>query len=157
MKQQNIIASAVAAVPLVRKFAPPSQMREIIAGTQGDEREKFLGILADFGDRIFRMPAASGDKAPPLDAEGEIAQLHYRVGRYNWYLTRKGSENPVENAVVFVTAPGVRESIGFISVQEILASGGELDLSFKPQRLSKIPRIGGKKPARKPKASPSNA
>lgn len=155
MKHQNIIASAVAAVPLVRKFVPPSQMREIIAGTQGDEREKYLGILADFGNRIYRMPA-SGEKAPPLEAEDEIAQLHYRVGRYNWYLTRKGPMNPVENAVVFVTAPGVRESIGFISVQEILASGGELDLGFKPQRLSKIPRIGGKKPARKPKASKPN-
>lgn len=152
MKQQNIIASAVAAVPLVRKFTPPSQMREIIAGTQGVERDKYLKILADFGNRIFNMPA-SGAKAAPL--ADEIAQLHYRVGLYNWYVTRKGPENPVENAVVFVTAPGVTESIGFISVQEILASGGELDLSFKPQPLSKIPRIGGKKPARK-KARPSN-
>lgn len=154
MKQPNIIASAVAAIPFIHKFTTASQMREIIAGTQGDDRQKYLELLSDFGARIDRMPK-SGTEGIPTD--DDIAQLHYKIGLYNWYVTRKGPQNPVENIVVFITAPGIPESIGFMSLRDIIASGGELDLNFKPQRLSKIPRIGTKKPARKSKARPSNA
>lgn len=153
MKPKNIIATAVAAIPTVNKFAPSRQMREIIAGTQGDERQKYLEILSDFGERIVRMPV-SGEEVIPK--EDEIAQLHYKSGLYNWYVTRKGPETPTENALVLITAPGIPESIGFMSVKDIINLGAELNLSFKPQRLSKIPRIGMKKPARKVKARKSN-
>ena len=128
---------AVLAIPAVTPFMPRGQIDAISALMHGAEGGFFQRKLVELEQLIANMPqtydqADAGDEA--------VAHLHYFKGSTDCYILEKDKEGGVLQATGFVILNGDREmaEVGYVSIQELTASGAELDLHFKPCTLKAI-------------------
>jgi hypothetical protein len=123
-------------------FIGRSQLSVMIAGCRGEEGEFFRDKLGEMGERCAKMHVTaeqdgSGDQA--------ICWLHYFTAGCDWWILERDCDPDGEGQVqAFGYAdlgfgPGCAE-LGYISITEILANGGELDLHFEPKPLELIKR-----------------
>ena len=126
----------------LQHFIGPSQRHAIIAAMRGEERQWFAAKLGELARIVETMPKTYENR----NGEEAIAHLHYFAGgQASWWITEKdlGSPqdaNPGEQLQAFGLADlfGDGGEVGYISIVEILASGGELDLYFQPKTLGAI-------------------
>jgi hypothetical protein len=124
----------------LRQFIGKSQLAALIQGCRGEEKEFFIAKLTEYADRIAAMPQTG-----ETDGQGDaaIVHLHYFAsGRANWYITEKDAEAPdspgQHQAFGLADLFGDGGELGYISLVEILANGGELDLYWKPKTLGEV-------------------
>jgi hypothetical protein len=133
------------ALALLRRFISPQQMAALHQCLQGEERQFFIGKLADLAAMIAAMPVTYQQDDKGQDA---IVYLHYFAGgQANWYITEKDAEMPEEPGQhqAFGLADLFNDGgeLGYISIVELIQNRAELDLYFKPCTLREIGKRAG--------------
>ena len=118
----------------ISPFVCISQRAAIYEAAKGEEREEFIGILAEISARIETMP-----KTYDQDGKGKdsIAYLHYFQGAYDAYITEKDMYADQRQAFGWANF-GCGFEAGYISLAELTKNGMELDLFFEPQRIKEL-------------------
>ena len=98
-----------------------------------EEGEFFRQQFLDIEKTIQTMP-----KTYEQDGMGDnaVAHLHYFMGGYDWYITEKDMDGGTPQA--FGLAKIHTAEIGYISIDELVKNGAELDLYWEPKTLAKI-------------------
>ena len=125
-------------------FMGPYQGAAMIEGMKGEEAEFFKISALEWSVLILTMP-----KSYETDGQGmaAVAQLHYFKGGMDWYITEKDAGekadgSPGQQHQAFGWADlGYGGELGYISIAEIIANGGELDLHWAPKPLGQIAKI----------------
>jgi hypothetical protein len=114
---------------------------------RGEEKQFFFDKMVELADLIANMP-----KTYDQDGKGEeaIAYLHYFAGgQASWWIMEKDKGSPddgkdgnppnmQQQAFGLADLFGDGGELGYISIEEILANGGELDFHFTPKTLKEI-------------------
>ncbi|HWY30601.1 MAG TPA: hypothetical protein VNX46_07615 [Candidatus Acidoferrum sp.] len=124
-------------------FMGPVQRAVVRDNFRGEEKEYFFECIRSLAELVANLPQTG-----ETDGQGRqaVAHLHYFAGgQANWYITEKDKGAPDDEVKgVQHQAFGLADlfadggELGYISIQEILANGGELDFHFKPQTLAEI-------------------
>jgi len=126
---------AVAALKYLRPYIKPTQLEVLGDSCRGEEKQFFFDLVCEYADRIRAMPriyaqSKLGDQA--------IAYLHYFTGgSHSAYITE--IDPAAEDRLAFGSSDlGYGGDLGYVSIAELLASGAELDLYWKPKTLAAI-------------------
>jgi hypothetical protein len=116
-------------------FMPAMQRIAIGMALKGEEGEGFADMVLGLTERIVNMP-----KTYETDGQGKeaIAYLHYFHGGMDFYISEKdrGDITPdTRQHQAFGLADMGDPELGYISIQELIDSGIELDLYWTPKPL----------------------
>lgn len=111
---------------------------------QGEEREYFKKMILELKETISTMP-----KTYETDGQGSeaMATLHYFNGGSDWYIVERDAGSPDDDvqgiqAQAFgftcLNGDGQNSEMGYISIQELIENGVELDLYYKPEKIVDI-------------------
>ena len=121
-------------------FISPAQRRIIIAACNGEERDFFRQKLHAIAQTIQAMPKTYETEEQPTGAK--VAHLRYFAGaRAEFYIVEKDSDpDGAGQAQAFGLADLYNDGgeLGYISLPEIFAAGGELDLYYTPKTLAQL-------------------
>jgi len=119
----------------------------MLVGKRGEEGKWFEEKLSELAHIISGEIPQTGE----TDGQGDdaIAWLHYFAGgQASWYITEKdrgaaddSSEQFQSQAFGLADLFGDGGELGYISIPEILAAGGELDLHWQPKPLREIVKL----------------
>lgn len=131
-------------VEFLKNFMPAMELRTIVQNTNGEEGEFFVEKIQEMADRIRTMP-----KTYEQDGKGDgaVAYLHYFKGG-DWYITEKDAGSPddevqgVQQQAFGLANLGYGAELGYISIEELINAGVELDLYFTPKPLREIKQRG---------------
>jgi hypothetical protein len=151
------------AMRALRHFIGIRQRAAILYGMRGEEGEWFMDRMIALAALIAGMPVTYGQ-----DGLGEkaVVSLHYFAGgAANWWITErdKGSPddgkdghpaNTQQQAFGLANLSGGPNDpdaeLGYISIAEIIAHHGEIDLHFEPRTIAEL-KDGERKAAAAPK------
>jgi len=120
-------------------FIGRSQLKAILSGLRGEEKDYFKGMLREVISTVDNMP-----KTYEQDGLGDqaVVHLHYFMGGMDWWITEKdkgdGSEDQGQHQAFGLVDMGYGAELGYISIEEIIANGVELDLHWKPKTLEQV-------------------
>lgn len=125
------------------QFINKNQLQILRDFCKDEEAEYFTLKINDIKQIIATMPKTYETDGQGLDA---VAYLHYFTGGADWYITERdaGCENPdgswdASQLQAFGAADlGYGAELGYISIEEIVKYGAELDLYFTPKPLKEI-------------------
>jgi len=124
----------------LRHFIGTGQKQTLRACLNGEEATHFQEILKTYADRVEAMP-----KTGETDGQGDeaIVYLHYFTAGADWWITEKdmGNEDDEVKGMqhqAFGLARIHEIELGYISIQEALECGAELDLYFTPRTLREV-------------------
>lgn len=145
------LATLAAQISALRFFVTRGQLAAMIEGAKGEEGKWFYAKIGELFDTIRTMP-----KSYETDGQGmrAIARLRYFAGGCAaWLITERDAgtpddSTPGEQLQAFGHADlfGDGGELGYISIAEIIAEGGELDLHFAPQPLWQALKLEEPKP-----------
>jgi len=126
---------------VLRGFIGPDQLYAVVECCRGEENQWFFDKLCELAGVVATMP-----KTYEQDGKGDqaVAYLHYFAGgQASWWITEKDAGNGSDDQgqeQAFGLADLFQDGgeVGYISIAEILANGGELDFHFEPQTLAEI-------------------
>lgn len=132
----QVLADSVGAL---RHFIGRAQLKTIAENVRGEEGAFFYEKLTELSTLVQIMP-----KTYETEGEGRSATvyLHYFAGsRANWYITER-DKAPGAQHQAFGRADlfGDGGELGYISIEEIIRNGGELDLYWDPKPLENLKR-----------------
>ena len=127
----------------LKHFIGPAQRTVLRENFRNDEKDYFFEKVRQLAELVVNMPETGETNGQGRQA---VAQLHYFAGgQANWYITEKDKGSPDDEikgvqhqAFGLGNLFGDGDELGYISIQEILDNGGELDLYFKPETLAEI-------------------
>jgi hypothetical protein len=124
---------AAAAAKKLQRFIMPSQLSMLGDMCRGEEREFFKNKLLELSDTVNSMPVTY-----ETDGQGDqaIVHLHYFLWDMDWFITERDVET--EQLQAFGLACMHEEELGYISIEELLMNGAELDLHWKPKTLAQV-------------------
>lgn len=116
------------------QFIGKSQLSALRSLVKGEEGEFFVGKVTELKRVIASMP-----KVYETDGQGEsaVAHLHYFMGGFDWYITERDYDGEQYQAFGLADL-GYGLELGYISIQEIISHGAELDLYFQPKTVGEI-------------------
>lgn len=127
--------SVLATIEAVRPFVPVLQLKTLVSGLRGEEREYFRGALRDLEKTIETMPATYGQDGLGEDA---VVHLHYFFGGCDWWITEKDIEGGIDQAFGLVDL-GHGPELGYISIAELVESRSmDIDLHWTPITLAQV-------------------
>ncbi|MDA8152916.1 MAG: SNF2-related protein [Acidithiobacillus sp.] len=124
----------------IRGFLSNHQRLATERGLHGEEREYFSDKLREL-ERIIRdMP-----QSYQTDGQGDDAPvaLHYFLGNADWYIIEKDSDPDGEGQIQAFGLADLGEGfpeLGYISIQELVQAGAEMDYHFAPRTLRELKR-----------------
>ena len=134
------LATLAAQISALRFFIGHDQLAAMIDGAKGEEGAWFRAKISELYETVRTMP-----KSYETDGWGMRAIAHLRYfagGRAVWLITERdagapGDSTPGEQSQAFGHADlfGDGGELGYISIAEIIANGGELDLFFTAKPL----------------------
>ena len=119
---------------LLKAFISKAQIRAMLNGSIGEEGKWFGDKVSELANTFNTMP-----KTYEQDGMGgkAVAHLHYFIGGMNWYITERDMEE--EQLQAFGLADlGQGGELGYISIEELIENGVELDLHWTPKTLDEI-------------------
>ena len=121
-------------IDLLRKFITPAELAAIAGNIDGEEGEFFVNKLAELETLFKTMP-----KTYDQDGKGDdaIVYLHYFRGGMDWYITERDMEAEQHQAFGLADL-GYGGELGYISIQELIDNGVELDLYWEPKTLGEV-------------------
>lgn len=136
---KNTIEDLNAVMPLLKQFIGKSQLSAVGMGIRGEEKQFFIDKMLEIANTIKTMPKTYGQ-----DGMGDkaVAYLHYFKGSADWYITEKDMEDEQLQAFGLADLFGDGGELGYISIEELIGSGVELDFYWKPKTIGEI-RGGG--------------
>ena len=128
----------------LNQFIGKSQLGAMREGCRGEEGEFFKTMIRDLKKTIEAMP-----KTYETDGQGDeaIATLHYFKNGSDWFIIEKDAGSPDDEvqgvqaqAFGFVCLNGDIQNaeFGYISIEELIHHGVELDLYYKPEKIVNI-------------------
>ena len=125
----------------ITPFVPRAELRCIIAGFFGEEGQFFRDKINEFKARIEAMPVTYAQ-----DGLGDQATvyLHYFKDGADWWIMEKDSDPDGEGQIqAFGYADlGYGAELGYISIEELVTDGIELDLYFTPATVAELKAAG---------------
>lgn len=133
-KTENTILDVAKAFNTLRWFVNVNQLTVMDNGTLGEERQYFIDKFCEYADRIDNMP-----KTYEQDGKGDqaIVYLHYFRSGMDWYITERDMEDEQYQAFGLADL-GDGGELGYISIQELIENGVELDLHWTPKTLAEV-------------------
>lgn len=121
------------AVKTLKYFVSNQQLQVLADGCRGEERQWFKDKILEIHDIVTNMP-----KIYETDGQGDeaIVHLHYFNSNMDFYITERDISNEQYQAFGLAVAPF--EELGYISIDELIDNGFELDLHFEPKSLGEI-------------------
>jgi hypothetical protein len=134
-KTENTIEDVNAVMPLLKRFIGKSQLSAVGMSIRGEEKQFFIDKMLEIANTIQTMPKTYGQ-----DGMGDkaVAYLHYFKGSADWYITEKDMENEQLQAFGLADLFGDGGELGYISIEELIGSGVELDFHWKPKTIGEI-------------------
>ena len=134
LKPQATIEDINKVMPLLKQFIGKAQLSAIGMGIRGEEGQFFKDKLIEIANVIQTMPKTYGQ-----DGMGDkaIAYLHYFKGSGDWHITEKDMEDEQLQAFGLANI-GYGGELGYISIQELIDAGVELDLYWTPTTIGQI-------------------
>ncbi len=128
----------------LKHFIGRNQLSVILSNCRGEEGKYFRDMIGTLKAQIEAMP-----KSYETDGQGDeaIAQLHYFNSGSDWYIIEKDTGSPDdEEQGIQAQAFGYcclnedceNAELGYISIQELIRHGVELDLYYKPETVGTI-------------------
>lgn len=122
---------------MFRHFISRPQLRLMLELTKGEEGQWFIDKFRELTHTITYMP-----KTGETDGQGDDAmvQLHYFLGGSDWWITEKDVEEEQLQAFGFVCLNGWTDmaELGYISIEEVIGAGAEIDLNWQPIPLRTV-------------------
>lgn len=128
----------------LKHFIGRMQRTVVMDNFRGEERQYFYDLMVELARRVEAMPKTYETEGQGKDA---IVYLHYFAGgQANWYITEKDKGGPddgpdgnhQQQATGQADLFGDGGEFGYISIEEILSCGGELDFHWTPKPLKEI-------------------
>lgn len=128
------------AMTYLTPFLSGSQFKAIKIGAAGEEAQYFYDKMVEMADLVRTMPKTYEQDGKGGDA---VAYLHYFKGGGDWYITEKDKgggdvENMQQQAFGLADIYGDGGELGYISIQELVNNGVELDLHWQPKTIKQI-------------------
>ena len=128
----------------LKHFIGRDQLSVVLAACKGEEGKYFRDMLTTLKSTLENMP-----KSYETDGQGDeaTATLHYFNGGSDWYITEKDAGVPGdEEQGVQLQAFGLaclngdteNAEMGYISIEELIWHGVELDLYYTPETIGVI-------------------
>jgi len=128
----NRLAEAKAALDELSRFVGRSQLESLRILLRGEERQFFVDKICELRDLVANMPKTYDQEGKGEDA---VIYLHYFIGNCNWYITEKDCKE--EQLQAFGLADlGYGPEYGYISIEELLENGVELDFHYRPRTVA---------------------
>lgn len=131
------VEQAVRTVHGLKDFIGPAQRQALIEGCQGEEGEWFSETLIMLAERIAKMPHTYAQDGLGDDA---VVWLHYFHDSMDWYITEKdidaGGEGQIQTFGLADFGHGGK--LGYISLDELIGAGVQLDMHFTPTTLRDV-------------------
>lgn len=125
------------AIQILRPFVSSWQMAALVDRLYCEEAPFFLAKIVELSAIIESMPATSDQ-----DGAGDEARvyLHYFLKGSHWYIYERCSLDGVSQASGFAILQGMEDlaEAGYVSITEIVANLGELDLHFEACSLGVV-------------------
>lgn len=117
------------------KFIGELQFRCLKGLLKSDERAFFIEQVDRLYSTVEVMP-----KTLEQDGKGDnaIAYFHYFTANTDFYITEKDVEDGITQAFGLVSFVGDYPEVGYISIEEVIRAGVEIDLYFEPKTLGEI-------------------
>ena len=121
---------------LTKKTALEQLSKVLTAGFLNSEEQDFF---IEAVDRIYSIMQVM-PKILEQDGKGDnaIAYLHYFTANTDFYITEKDIEDEITQAFGLVSFVSDYPEIGYISIEEVIKAGAEIDLHFEPKTLGEI-------------------
>ena len=119
----------------LKAFFSRGQYEAIAEFLRGEEGEAYYNLLMELATRIENMP-----RTYDTDGQGDKAKvyLHYFLGSIDSYITELDkSGNGTEQAFGYQDL-GYGGELGYISIDELVENGLELDLYWEPKTLGQV-------------------
>jgi hypothetical protein len=132
------MSTQIGIAPPLGSFISEDQLYALREGLKGEEKQFFLDKVEEIKAIIAKMP-----KTGQTDGQGDkaIVYLHYFKGSADWYITEKDMiENEQFQAFGHADLFGDGGELGYISIEELIQNGVELDLHWKPKTLAEAKR-----------------
>lgn len=121
---------------LLNFFMPKSERFALLETLDGEEGEYMADIVNGMVERINNMP-----KTGETDGQGDeaIVHLHYFGGAVDAWVTEKdmgdGTDDQRQHQAFGLVSLGYEPELGYVSIQELIENGIELDLYWTPKPL----------------------
>jgi hypothetical protein len=129
------INEVIESVRTVKDFVSDSQLEAMGDGVRGEEGEFFKTLFVKLAETITNMPVTY-----KTDGQGDeaIVHLHYFRGNMDWYITEKDMGDEQIQAFGLADLGMGFPELGYISIQELVDNGIELDLYWTPKTLGEV-------------------
>lgn len=119
-------------------FLSADQIRTIRRLFKGEEKDHYRQLVREYAERVETMP-----KVYEQDGKGAqaVAYLHYFRGACDIYILERDTTAKQLQAFGFADL-GHGAELGYISIEEIIGAGVELDLYFKPATVAELKAAG---------------
>ncbi len=144
----SVQRDGVSAHKKLSRFMSVQQWEAVRSLMKGEEGAFFQQKMAELATRIDSMPRTYEQEG----AEETFYYLHYFKGSADWWIAELDRGDHDDTPEQFMTQcfgyadlfggggeRGERESVGYISIPEIVAAGAELDFHFKPGPIATPP------------------
>jgi hypothetical protein len=128
----NGLTEAKSALEELRRFIGKSQLAALRELFRGEERQYFFDKVCELRDLVTNMPKTYEQEGK---GDGAIIHLHYFIGNCNWYITERDSEESQLQAFGLADL-GYGPEYGYISIEELLENGVELDFYYRPRTVT---------------------
>ena len=129
------INDVIKAVRTVKDYVSDSQLEAMGDGVRGEEGEFFKTLFVKLAETITNMPVTY-----KTDGQGDeaIVHLHYFRGNMDWYITEKDVGDEQIQAFGLADLGMGHPELGYISIEELVDNGIELDLYWTPKTLAEL-------------------
>lgn len=125
------------------RFMPVLQRKVVLNQLGGEEAAGIAEVVNRVAQTIASMPATYATES---QGEAAVVHLHYFLGGVSAWVTEKDKGRPeqgdIEQRQAFglITLGGDIDDAeyGYISIQELIESGVELDLYWTPKTLAEV-------------------
>jgi len=128
----------------LNQFIGKSQLSAMREACRGEEGAFFRAMMKELEITFDTMPKTYG-----TDGQGDeaLATLHYFMGGSDWWIVEKdaGSPDDVEQGIqgqafgyTCLNGDTQNAELGYISIEELIQYGVELDLYYTPEKIGAI-------------------
>lgn len=124
------------ATNILQKFTSFPQLHTMAHNCYGEEGEFFVTLITKLAESIKNMP-----KVYEQDGKGDeaVVHLHYFLNGMDWYITERDFELGEQIQAFGLADLGMGyPELGYISIEELVANGAELDLYWTPKTLGEV-------------------
>lgn len=129
----------------LKHFIGKNQLACMRDACGGEEGEFFRNMISDLKNTLATMPKTY--ETEDQETGEKLATLHYFSGGSDWYIIERDAGSPDDEvqgiqvqAFGFACLNGDTDNAeyGYISIQELIENGVELDLYYKPEKMKDI-------------------